>query len=162
MREWKVGMKYIKLRTKYKGSILIDLLILLMINVIIMTFLLRYMYSVKNHYMNNIDYNRKYIDISCTMDQIVYMLDNEISQFEVKEESISYLHNGKRYMINKYGGVLRYIVIDSEATNVVISNSIDKCRFTYEPSEELLYIYLKSNSGEENFRCIKIKKEVLL
>ena len=155
-------MNCTKLRNKYKGSILIDLLILLMINVIIMTFLLRYMYSVKNHYISNIDNNRKYIDLSCTMDQIVYMLDNEISQFEVKEQSINYLYNGQKYIITKYGGVLEYIVSGSDTTNVVISNSIDKCKFTYEPSEELLYIYLKSNSGEENFRCIKIKKEVLL
>lgn len=155
-------MKYTKLRHESKGSILINLLILLMINVVIMTFLLRYMYSVKNHYINSIDDNRRYIDISCAMDQIVYMLDSKVSQVEVKEESISYLYNGKRYSIKKDDKFLKYSVSDSKSKDIVISNFIEKCKFNYEPSEELLYIYLKSISGEENFRCIKIKKEVLL
>lgn len=162
MKRLEKDMSYIRLRNKHKGSIFINILILLMINIVIMTFLIKYMCSVKQHYVSNIDANRKYIDISCAMDQIVYMLDNEISNMEVKEEYVNYLYDGKKYMITRYGGVLEYIVLGSERTSVIISKFIDQCEFTYEPSEELLYIYLKSISGEEIFRCIKIKKEALL
>ncbi|MBU5314709.1 hypothetical protein KQI30_00240 [Clostridium bornimense] len=155
-------MKYIKLKNRQRGSILINLLILLMINVLIMIFTLRYMYNIKNRYINKIDENRKYIDISCVTDQITHMLSEEITQLKIEDDSISYFHNKKRYIINKGDKGLRYIVNNDDKHYVLMSRYIDQCKFNYEPSEKLLYIYLKSKSGEENFCCIKIKKEALL